>query len=180
MSSLPPSEASLRDAMCLASARLDEAETRAEPSEMVQALTQVGRCYRGLRMLPSAEACLLQALRWSRVGSAIDGTLDLICELSETTAALASHCQPLDPSRAHAARERARDHAFEATMLAGHVADPGWEVQVLLRISDVLARCGDRDDAAQLQSRAMRLMAGGVVEPLDPALLPSVGRLADG
>ena len=44
--------------------------------------------------------------------------------------------------------------------LAGHVADAQWEVTVLLRISDVLDRCGDHDDAVQLQARAMGLMYG--------------------
>ncbi len=179
MSSQPPTEAELRDAMRLASVQLDEAEARAEPFEMVHALTQVARCYRGLSMLPSAEACLLQALRWSRVCGSIDATVDLVCELSETTVALASQTQPQDASRAHAARERARDHAFEASTLAGRVADPSWEVQVLLRISDVLDRCGDRDDAVQLQTRALRLMSGAAAEAVDPALLPSLGRLAD-
>lgn len=180
MSSLPPTEAELRDAMRLASARLDEAEMRAEPFEMVHALTQVARCYRGLRMLPSAEACLLQALRWGRISGSVDAIVDLVCELSETTVALASQMQTQDAARAHGARERARDHAFEASTLAGRVADSSWEVQVLLRISDVLDRCGDRDDAVQLQTRALRLMSGNAAEALDPNLLPSLGRLADG
>ena len=65
-----------------------------------------------------------------------------------------------DSRRSHAALERTRDWAFEATGLAGHVADPQWEIKVLLRISDVLDRCGDHDDAVELQSRAMRLMYG--------------------
>jgi hypothetical protein len=61
------------------------------------------------------------------------------------------------------------------------VADTGWEAQVLLRISDVFDRCGDRDDAVQLQTRALRLMSGSLkAGGADPALLPSLGRLADG
>lgn len=179
MSSLPPTEAELRAAMRLASAQLDEARARAraEPFEMVHTLTQVARCYRGLRMLPSAEACLLQALRWGRISGSIDAVVDLVCELSETTVALAG--QAADAGDAHVARERAREHAFEASTLAGRVSDPSWEVQVLLRISDVLDRCGDRDDAVQLQTRALRRMSGAVAEAPDPALLPSLGRLAD-
>ena len=73
----------------------------------------------------------------------------------------------------------ARLNDVEASTLAGRVADPSWEVQVLLRISDVLDRCGDRDDAVQLQTRALRLMSGAAAEAVDPALLPSLGRLAD-
>jgi tetratricopeptide (TPR) repeat protein len=177
-------EAKLRHAMRLASARLDAAELRAEPFEMTHALTQVARCYRALQMLPSAETCLLQALRWSRLTGSIDAMVDLICELSETTVALATwqdkQAQAGERAEGHAARERARDHAFEASTLACRVADPGWEVQVLLRISDVLDRCGDRDDAVLLQTRALRLMSGSLqAGGADPALLPSLGRLAD-
>ena len=50
---------------------------------------------------------------------------------------------------------------FEASATgARSVADPQWEITVLLRVSDVLDRCGDHDDAVALQSRAMRLMYG--------------------
>jgi len=174
-------EAALRDAMQLASAQLDAAQNRAEPFEMSHALTQVGRCYRGMQMLPSAEACLLQALRWSRLTGSVDAVVDLVCELSETTVALSGWQDQQDQGSGHAARERARDHAFEASTLAGRVADTGWEAQVLLRISDVFDRCGDRDDAVQLQTRALRLMSGSLqAGGADPRLLPSLGRLADG
>jgi hypothetical protein len=53
-------------------------------------------------------------------------------------------------------------------------------VAVLLRISDVLDCCGDRDDAVLLQTRALRLMTGSLAAGgPDPAQLPSLGRLAD-
>ena len=57
-------------------------------------------------------------------------------------------------------RERARDHVFEAQRLAHQVSDARWEVTVLLRLSDVLDRFGDRDDATQLQVRALQLTVG--------------------
>ncbi len=180
MSSLSTTELSLRDAMCLASAQLDDAETRAQPFEMAHALTQVGRCYRALQLLPSAEASLLLALRWCRLAGSVDAVVDLACELSETTVALASEQDSQDAGSGHGARDRARDHAFEASTLACCVADPAWEARVLLRISDVLDRCGDREDAVQLQTRALRLMSGSLPSgAADPALLPSLGRLAD-
>ncbi len=177
---VPEAQASARDAICAAAARLDAAELRAEPFGMSQALAEVGRGYVALRALPSAESCLNQALRWGRMAGSTDLVVDLLCELSETTTALAEDLDALSPGSGHAARERARDHAFEASTLASRVADNAWEVQVLLRVSDVLDRCGDRDDAVLLQTRALRLMAGSLAAgPSDAALLPSLGRLAD-
>lgn len=88
----------------------------------------------------------------------MDQAVEILCLLAETSCTLAeAHAQD-DPRRGHAARDRTRDRAFEAAGLAGHVADPRWEIQVLLRISDVLDRCGDHEDAVQLQARAMRMM----------------------
>jgi tetratricopeptide (TPR) repeat protein len=171
----------IRDAMRQASARLDVAAERADPFEMTQALTQVARCYRAMQLLPSAEASLLLALRWCRLSGSTDAVVDLTCELSEAAVALAQQQERLEPGSGYAALDRARDCAFEVATLAGRVADPGWEAQVLLRASDVLNRCGDRDDAAQLQTRALRLMSGSLAAGgADPALLPSLGRLADG
>lgn len=171
----------IRDAMRQAAARLDAAEQRAQPFEMTQALTQVARCYRAMQLLPSAEATLTLALRWCRLTGCTDAVVDLSCELSEAAVAVAQQQERALPGSSHAALERARDYAFEVSTLAGRVADPGWEAQVLLRASDVLNRCGDRDDAAQLQTRALRLLSGSLAAGgADPALLPSLGRLADG
>ena len=49
--------------------------------------------------------------------------------------------------------------AFEAICLAGQATDPCWEIKVLLRVSEVLDRCGDHDDAISLQTRALALMS---------------------
>ena len=60
------------------------------------------------------------------------------------------------------------------------MADPSWEVLVLLRVPDVLDRCGDRADAVLLQTRALRLMTGSLVSGTSNATqVPSLGRLAD-
>jgi hypothetical protein len=84
-----------------------------------------------------------------------------MCELAEVSCAAADAEQAANEDDRHAgraARERARDQAFQAAALAGQTADAQWEVKVLLRISDVLDRCGDHEDAATLQNRAISLM----------------------
>lgn len=148
-----------REALRQAAAALDAAEMKALPHEMAAAHAQVGRCYRALRSPAAAEDTLLQALRWARASGSSDLQVELLCELAETACELAAELAEDEPRSAHGARERARDRAFEASGLAGQVADAQWEITVLLRISDTLNRCGDHDDAAALQSRAMALMA---------------------
>ena len=147
-----------RSALREAAAALDLAEHYQQPLEMSLALAQMARCYRALQALGPAELYLERALAWARTLGAADQAVEILCLLAETSCSLAElHAQD-DSRRSHAALERTRDWAFEATGLATHVADPQWEIKVLLRISDVLDRCGDHDDAVQLQSRAIRLM----------------------
>jgi len=170
-SELPLVEPAARDALRHAVAQLDEAETRAQPFEMSQALAGVARGYRALHVLASAEATFAAALRWARHAGSHDQVVDLLCELAETAALhlrldggpFESDGRPL-----HAARERARDHAFEAVRLAGQVADWGWEVQVLLRASRVLESCGDQGDALRLQQRAVQRGGGRAGPSADP------------
>jgi tetratricopeptide (TPR) repeat protein len=153
-----------RSALREAAAALDVAERYLQPLEMSLALAQMARCYRALQALGPAETYLERALAWARTLGAADQAVEILCLLAETSCSLAElHAQD-DSRRSHAALERTRDWAFEATGLAGHVADPQWEIKVLLRISDVLDRCGDHDDAVQLQSRAMRLMYSAHVD----------------
>ena len=160
---------------------LDAARRRASsPFAMSCALTAVARACRGLHDEVNAEGYLDEALRWARAAGSIDLVVDLLCELCEVCAAQGlATCEDdegLDP----AACERMRDHAFEASTLANRVADGSWEAKVLMRIGAVLESCGDRDDAVLLQTRAVRLMSGSLTGGApDPALLPSLGRLAD-
>lgn len=169
-----------RQALRQASSELDAAERSAQPFAMSQALLQMARSHAALGAAASTEAYLELALRWARMTGSNDHIVDLLCELCEAAALLAEREEGVRCGNGHRARERARDHAFEASALAGRVADAGWEVQVLLRISDVLNRCGDHDDAAQLQTRAIRLMSGPEIGAApNPAILPSLGRLAD-
>jgi hypothetical protein len=168
-----------RQELCLAAAALDAAEVNGDAYGMSQALVKVARSHAALRALASAESHLEAALRWARVAGSTDATVDLLCELCDMAERLAQTLDKQRRGKGHAARERARDHAFEASTLAGRVADPSWEIRVLLRISDVLDRCGDRDDAVQMQARALRLMAGPAAEAHNPHVMPGLGRLAD-
>jgi tetratricopeptide (TPR) repeat protein len=165
-----------RNALHQAALQLDAAEASGQPHAMAQALLHLARAYRAMGALDAAEAGLGGALRWSRLTGSVDATVDLLCELSETAATRAEQQDDgeRDSGRGHLARERARDAAFEAAQRAAHVADSRWEITVLLRISDVLDRCGDRDDAVGMQARALRLMAGDSAPPPDLQRLPGV------
>jgi tetratricopeptide (TPR) repeat protein len=150
-----------REALRAALVRLEVAERRAVPYELSAALAGVGRCYRRLMALRTAEDSLQQALRWARMVGSPDLEVDLLCELAECACLLAEQLGEEEFRGSHAARERCRDAAFEASVRVRRVADPQWECTTLLRISDVLSRCGDHDDAASLQNRAMGMMSSG-------------------
>lgn len=170
-----------QEALRLASKALDAAESQHQPFAMSQALVGLARAYGALAEWPAAEACLQQALRWTAATGSTDHRVDVLCERSECAVQAAEWYRAAeDSAAARAARQRARDAAFQASRLAAHVADPTWEATVLLRISDVLDRCGDRHDAVMLQTRALRLMSGQATSsPVEPNTMPSLGRLAD-
>ena len=174
-----PHDETARSALRAAAAALDAAEQQGQPHAMAVALAQMAHCLVALQAPAQAETYLDAALRWSRAAGATDQTVDLLCELCDLAERQAQTQDARATGLGHAARERARDHAFEASTLAGRVADPDWEIRVLLRVSDVLDRCGDRDDAVQLQTRALRLMARDDSSSHDPRVLPGLGRLAD-
>jgi tetratricopeptide (TPR) repeat protein len=171
-----PAQGALRDA----AAAVEAVTPRCQPLQMSAALMQLARCYADVKALTSAITCYQQALRWARVAGSCDHLVDLLCELSSSSVDLAQALNAQRPGSGYPALERARDCAFEASALASRVSDAGWEVKVLLRVSDIHDRCGDHDDAVLLQTRALRLMAGHFKGlPVDPSLLPSLGRLAD-
>lgn len=153
-------EGQARQALALALRTLDMAQTRERPADMSTALALVARSLKALGAFPAAEGYLLQARRWATLLPGLDAMIDLECELAEVTCARAETALAAGEERAslRSARERARAHAFEAATLAAHSSDGQWEVKVLLRISEVLDRCGDHDDAATLQNRAISLM----------------------
>jgi hypothetical protein len=163
-----------RDGLASALRELEAAEARRRPVDLVQALGRVGRTYRDLGHWSAAAWYLRQGLGWAHTLGGVDASIDLLCELADVEATIGQVAAgDGDRAAARAARDRARDHGFEATGLARQCADPQWEVSVLLRVSDVLARCGDHDDAAALQARAVHLIGNrqlaGTVEPRAPA-----------
>ncbi len=151
----------LRQAMHALSAA-EAADGSARAPAMCHALTEAARALAGLHAYSPAESHLAQALRWAGLMGGHDLLADLHCAWAEvaTNAADLGAAQA-EPARSRAARDRARDHAFEAARLAGLATDPNWEIRVLLRASDVLERCGDHDDALLLQQRALVLMGMG-------------------
>jgi hypothetical protein len=191
MSLVTPLDAPTRQALTLADTLLQAAQASGLPFDISQAWTLMAHSHRELKAFASSESCCELALRWGRVVGSVDHTVDLLCAASEAAVVLAealaqaqTQTQTQTPTQAHTgcvqkALERARAHAFEASTLAGRVADPRWEATVLMRISDVFNRCGDNDDAVLLQTRALRLMSGSLVGVPDPKQLPSLGRLAD-
>ncbi len=166
-----------REALRLAAAALDQAELQGQPFKISHALATLAHAHRLVGALAEAETQLEAALRWARLAGSHDAVVDLLCEAADTAARLARRLDDESPSLAYAARERARDRAFEAGQLAARVADSGWELQVLLRISEVLDRCGDRADAMHWQARALSLV---IRQPApDPRVLTAPPRLAD-
>jgi tetratricopeptide (TPR) repeat protein len=149
-----------RAALDLAVRRLDDAERDHQPAAMCDALAGIARCYRALSAYAHAMDFMHQALRWSYALGSADQRVELLCELAELSCEAADDAAAADDGdgKARAARDLARDMAFEAARVAAHAADPHWEIKVLLRASDVLDRCGDHDDAIMLQTRAMSLM----------------------
>jgi hypothetical protein len=153
-----------REVLRLAAAALDLAEQRGLPLERCAALTAMGRAYRAIGAPGAAESMLRQAVGMARCAGARDLEVEVWCELCEAAClhAIERGTAAADDGdaveQAYAARERARDAAYEVAALAGRTADPRWEASALLRASDVLNRCGDHDDAAQLQQRALALM----------------------
>ena len=149
-----------REALRQALAQLDMAEQLQQPAALCQALADTAQALAKLRAFPAAEQCLARAQRWALALGAADLRADLACAAAELAAGAADLAltDTEDGCSLRRARDRARDQAFEAARLAGQTADPHWEIQVLLRASDVLDRCGDHDDAVQMQHRALVLM----------------------
>ncbi|MBL8286513.1 MAG: hypothetical protein JNL85_00885 [Rubrivivax sp.] len=191
-----PTEAS-RDRLRRACASLDLAELTGSPFAMSQALAEVARSHRELHDEAAAELHFAGAVRWARWLGSVDQLAELLCEHADAAVrvALAAELQALLSNEApdaearrddgqavttvasRAARERARDRAFEASQLVSRVSDPSCEARLLLRVSEVLQRCGDHADALQMQRRALNRLGG--IAPRDAEWLPALGRLAD-
>jgi len=177
----PLSSGPERDALRQAMRQLSDVEAQAgpgQPAALCHALTEAARALAGLHAYGPAESYLAQALRWAAVMGGTDLRADLQCALAEvaTNAADLAQLRGDTGPAGRRARDRARDHAFEAARLAGQTTDPHWEVKLLLRASDVLDRCGDHDDAVLMQHRALVLMGLNNPELPDADGLPSTNR----
>lgn len=154
-----------REALPQAAAALDAAERQGQPQGICRALTDVARCYIALGALNAAEDNLRQALAQACRLQAIELQVSLLCELAEIACTLADAPPDDDADAARAARERARDQAFEVTLRACRIAAPARQAEALLRAADVLVRCGDRDDAAAIATRARVLQRQDAPRP---------------
>ena len=160
---------------------LDLAEQSGHAASLSLAHAEVARCHRAMGLLEPAAWYLQQALSWSRLLGAVDTSIDLLCELADISIARLTNMGPMESSRRQLMLDKARDQAFEAAELARQCADPHWEVNVLMRVSETLNLCGDHDDALALQCRALQLIVktatGLALEgqpPLDSvAMLPT-------
>ena len=130
------------------------------PAALCQALTDMARALSALNAYGLAESYLTRALHWAWMMGSVDTRADLHCALAEvaTNAAELAEESGEPPAAVRSARDRSRQHAFEVARLAGHTADPQWELKLLLRASDVFDRGGDHNNAVQLQQRALVLM----------------------
>lgn len=152
---------SARQALRVATRALDAAEAAGEPARLSQTLADLGRCHRSQGALAEAVWCVERGLHIARSLSAVDASVDALCQLAELAQLRAQELDSDDdPRAAHRQRDVARDHGFEAARLALRSADPQWEITVLLRVSDLFDSLGDHDDAIALQCRAMALMTG--------------------
>lgn len=138
----------------------EAASGQTQPAMLCHAHKGMAVALSRLRAYSPAQSHLAQALRWATVMGAIDLCADLNCALAEvsTSATEQGKAHGASADSLRRARERCRDLAFEAARLAPRTTDPHFELRVLLRASDVLDRCGDHEDAADLQQRALMLM----------------------
>ena len=129
-----------------------------------------------LRAYSPAQSHLTQALHWAKVMGAADVRADLHCAMAEvaTSGAEQARAHGASPERLRPLQERCRELAHEAARLATQTADPQWEIRLLLRASDVLARCGEHDDAAQLQHQAL-LLLDRQAPVIEDDFMPTVG-----
>jgi tetratricopeptide (TPR) repeat protein len=149
-----PNDTRTRDQLCQAVSRLDDAESRGKPAELMDALMHVGRCYLAIRSYAAAEDFMRQALRPARALGMQAQAVSILTELAQATGLRALDQQAQDPSGARASRDRARDCAFEAAAMIYKQTHTSWAAPALVSVSDVLMLCGDHDDAATMRNRA--------------------------
>ena len=159
---------------------LEVARQSGQAWAMAEAQLGLARWYRDQAELDFALALLEAALA---AAPGLDQRVEMHCEIVNVLARQSAAQERQSTGSGRPARTTARQHIFKASMLAAHLADSAWEAKVLLHLSDVLDRFGDRDDATHLQNRALQLMGrsiDGFPQVFNPHLVPGLGRLADG
>ncbi len=159
---------------------LDLARKCGQAWAMAEAQLGLARWYRDRGELGFSLALLESGLA---AAPGLDQRVELHCEIVNVLAQQSAGCEAYSAGSGRPARDVARQHIFKASMLAAHLADTAWEAKVLLHLSDILDRFGDRDDAVHLQNRALQLMGrsiDGLPQTFNPHLVPGLGRLADG
>ena len=143
-----------------AEASLELARFTQQPLRLCEALAELGRCERRSGQAANAAQRFDDALAWARVLGSADLLAELLCERGELAAdgAIDPEAPRDDPDPDDWLLARAC--AAEAASLAAHTSDPGWEVQVLLRASDLFNRLGISGEAVALQTRAMERLGG--------------------
>lgn len=140
-------------------AKLHTAQLAGQPHGLYAAWLDAARGWVEIGACSAAEAHYEQSLRWSRLLGGIDATVEVMCEAAELNAVHGERLEREEAGSGRGERRRARAYAQQAAELAAQVADPTWEIAVLLRVSDVLDRCGRRDEALALQVRAVQRKA---------------------
>jgi hypothetical protein len=140
-------------------ARLHTAQLAGQPHALYAAWLEAARGWVEIGASAAAEAHYEQSLRWSQLLGGIDATVEVMCEMAELGAVHGERLEREQAGSGRGERRRARAYAQQAARLAQQVADPTWEIAVLLRVSDVLDRCGRPDEALALQVRAVQLKA---------------------
>ena len=131
-------------------------------ADEMMALSQAADARRREGRIEEAQALVEQALRWASVLPSVDAACALWCDQADLLMAwmhgIADDADPSAPAQREYLREQARACCLEAASLAARASDPQWEVQLLLRASDLLDQLGEHADAIALQCRALRLI----------------------
>lgn len=154
-----------------ARAALDLACATGSALRRSEALAELGRCEQRSGNLTAAAERFDEALRWARALGGVDLLAQLLCERGELAADAAidplAPAEPPDPD----GWLQARACAAEAAALASRTSDAGWEVQLLLRASELFNRLGRAAEAVALQARALQRQDGQVPTESPPVPL---------
>jgi hypothetical protein len=145
-----------RDRLRHAVARLDAAEANGDTNGLVDALLDVAHCFKVLCSYAAADDFFRQALRAARCSGSIRAQIDVLIQLAQLAGLRAQDLKNHDAAAARVNRDRARDSAFEASILIHKASEAPWAPEALLAVSEVLMVCGDHDDAAGMRARAAR------------------------